>query len=134
MQDPWSDSAVYCVGTGGGSGAYVVGGYSNHGMIAIFDIRSPTNGYTVYAPSSSLSPPRPRNGLTQVSSIHVEGSRIFATTPHLPFVLDFGPDVTRNTYPFVKEKSNRMTYDGRSFSYTMGYNHPTGHPEPIQLI
>ncbi|EUC63386.1 F-box protein [Rhizoctonia solani AG-3 Rhs1AP] len=134
MQDPWSDSAVYSVGAGGGSGAHVVAGYSNHGMIAIFDIRSPTNGYTVYAPFSSLSPPRPRNGLTQVSSLHVEGARIFATTPHLPFVLDFGPDVTQNTYPFVKEKSDRMTPDGRSFYYTMGYNHPSGYPEPIELI
>ncbi|CAE6458570.1 unnamed protein product [Rhizoctonia solani] len=134
MQDPWSDSAVYCVGAGGGSGMHVVAGYSNHGMIAIFDIRSPASGYTVYAPFSSLSPPRPRNGLTQVSSLHVEGARIFGTTPRLPFVLDFGPDVTQTTYPFVKEKPDRMTPDGRSFYYTMGYNHISGHPESVQLI
>ncbi|KAH7337013.1 hypothetical protein B0J17DRAFT_665834 [Rhizoctonia solani] len=134
MQDPWSDSAVYCVGAGGGSGMHVVAGYSNHGMIAIFDIRAPTSGYTAYAPFSSLSPPRPRNGLTQVSSLHVEGARIFGTTPHLPFVLDFGPDVTQNTYPFVKEKPDRMTPDGRSFYYTMGYDHISGHPESVQLI
>ncbi|CAE6495459.1 unnamed protein product [Rhizoctonia solani] len=79
MHDPWSDSAVYCVGAGGGSGAHVVAGYSNHGIVAIFDIRSPTNGYTIYSPSSTRSPPRPRNGLTQVSSLHVEGARIFGS-------------------------------------------------------
>jgi hypothetical protein len=35
MYDPWSDSAVYCVGAGGGSGAHVVAGYSNHGMVGL---------------------------------------------------------------------------------------------------
>ncbi|CAE6391029.1 unnamed protein product [Rhizoctonia solani] len=131
IHDPWSDSAVYCVGAGGGSGAHVVAGYSNHGIVAIFDVRSPTNGYTIYSPVSSLSPPRPRNGLTQVSSLHVEGARIFGTTPHLPFVVDFGPDVTRNTYPPVKEAPDRMSRDGRSFCYA-DYTHASGYPELVE--
>lgn len=125
LRDPWSDSGVYCVGAGGGSAAHVVAGYSKHGMLAIFDIRSPSTAYTTYAPASSLGPPRPHNGFTQLSSLHVEGSRIFGTTPHRPFVFDFGPDTTQDTYPYVKEVARRLTPDGRGFE-TQSYDHLMG--------
>ncbi|KAF8606788.1 hypothetical protein BDV93DRAFT_520412 [Ceratobasidium sp. AG-I] len=125
LRDPWSDSGVYCVGGGGGSGTHVVAGYSKHGMLAIFDIRSPSTAYTTYAPSSSLGPARPLNGFTQVSALHVEGSRIFGTTPHRAFVFDFGPDVTRDTYPFVNERRERMTDGGRGFM-AQSYDHLVG--------
>ncbi|QRW06660.1 hypothetical protein RhiLY_05659 [Ceratobasidium sp. AG-Ba] len=126
MRDPWTESGVYCVGAGG-SGVHVVAGYSKHGMLAIFDIRSPSMGYTIYAPSPSLGPPRPHNGFTQVSSLHVEASRIFGTTPHRPFVFDFGPDIARDTYPFVKEIPHRTTHDGLGFM-TQSYGHLVGLP------
>ncbi|KAG8700584.1 hypothetical protein FRC08_004617 [Ceratobasidium sp. 394] len=127
LRDPWSDSGVYCVGARGGSAAHVVAGYSKHGMLAIFDIRSPSTAYTTYAPSPSLGPPRPHNGFTQVSALHVEASRIFGTTPHRPFVLDFGPDITQDSYPFVKERPHRMTADGLGFT-TQSYDHLIGLP------
>ncbi|KAG8749720.1 hypothetical protein FRC12_013264 [Ceratobasidium sp. 428] len=127
LRDPWSDSGVYCVGAGGGSATQVIAGYSKHGMLAIFDIRSPSTAYTTYAPSPSLGPPRPHNGFTQVSALHVEASRIFGTTPHRPFVLDFGPDITESSYPFVKERPRRMTANGLGFS-TQSYDHLLGLP------
>lgn len=35
LGDPWSDSGVYSVGTGGGSGTHIVAGYSKHGMASL---------------------------------------------------------------------------------------------------
>ncbi|KAG8214579.1 hypothetical protein J3R82DRAFT_9642 [Butyriboletus roseoflavus] len=90
LQDPWSPEPIYAVSCGGGNASFVTAGTARHSVVAFWDVRQPSQGWSVYAPGSDSSP---------VYSIVLESSRLFGATQSRPFVYDFGPGVTRDTYP-----------------------------------
>ncbi|KAH0832043.1 hypothetical protein J3R83DRAFT_12950 [Lanmaoa asiatica] len=90
LQDPWSPEPIYAVSCGGGSSSFVAAGTARHSVVAFWDVRQPSRGWSVYAPGNDSSP---------VYSIVLESSRLFGATQSRPFVYDFGPGVTRDTYP-----------------------------------
>ncbi|KIJ64546.1 hypothetical protein HYDPIDRAFT_90416 [Hydnomerulius pinastri MD-312] len=90
LQDPWSPEPIYSVSSGGGSSSFVAAGTARHSVIAFWDVRHPQRGWSVHAPGNDSSP---------VYSVVLESSRVFGATQSRPFVYDFGPGVTRDTYP-----------------------------------
>ncbi|KIJ17755.1 hypothetical protein PAXINDRAFT_130105 [Paxillus involutus ATCC 200175] len=106
LQDPWSPEPIYSVSCGGGSASFVAAGTARHSVVAFWDVRQPARGWSVHAPGNDSSP---------VYSIVLESSRLFGATQSRPFVYDFGPGVTRDTYPFiaVSGASRRGSMDDR---------------------
>lgn len=92
LYDTWSFEPIYAVSCGGGSSSHVAAGSARHSVVAFWDVRSPSQGWSVHAPGNDSSP---------VYSIHLESSRLFGATQSRPFVYDFGPGVTHDTYPRV---------------------------------
>jgi len=92
LRDPWSDEPIYSVSCGGGSSSFVAAGTARHSVVAFWDVRRPTEGWSVHAPGNDSSP---------VYSLILESSRLFGVTQSRPFVFDFGPGVTEETYPFI---------------------------------
>ncbi|KAF8555706.1 hypothetical protein OG21DRAFT_1410478 [Imleria badia] len=90
LQDPWSPEPIYAVSCGGGNASFVTAGTARHSVVAVWDVRQPSQGWSVHAPGNDSSP---------VYSIVLESSRLFGATQSRPFVYDFGPGVTRDTYP-----------------------------------
>ncbi|KAI0300359.1 hypothetical protein BC826DRAFT_886024, partial [Russula brevipes] len=88
--DPWSFEPIYAIACGGGGGAHIAAGSARHAVVAFWDVRAATRGWSVHAPGNDISP---------VYSIILESSRLFGATQSRPFVYDFGPDVSRETYP-----------------------------------
>lgn len=112
LADRWSYEPIYSVSCGGGSASYVAAGTARHSVVSFWDVRSPKNGWSVHAPGNDPSP---------VYSVVLESSRFFGVTQSRPFVYDFGPGVTMDTYPPIppirgidnlkqKKGSNRATY------------------------
>ncbi|KAK7681579.1 hypothetical protein QCA50_015312 [Cerrena zonata] len=93
LADPWSFEPIYSISSGGGSGSYVVAGSARHSVVAFFDVRAPTKGWSVHAPGNDSSP---------VYSVIVDGPRVFGATQSRGFVFDFGPGVQEDTYPPVE--------------------------------
>ncbi|OAX37081.1 hypothetical protein K503DRAFT_850585 [Rhizopogon vinicolor AM-OR11-026] len=92
LRDPWSDEPIYSVSCGGGSSSFVAAGTARHSVVAFWDVRRPTEGWSAHAPGNDSSP---------VYSLICESSRVFGVTQSRPFVFDFGPGVTKETYPFL---------------------------------
>ncbi|KAG6335563.1 hypothetical protein ID866_3526 [Astraeus odoratus] len=120
LQDPWSPESVYCVSCGGGSASFVAAGTARYSVVAFWDVRQPTKGWSVHAPGNDSSP---------VYSVILESSRLFGATQSRSFVYDFGPGVTRDTYPSVPTSPNRiidrhlrLNHDGVDY-YVLKYNH-----------
>ena len=90
LYDSWSFEPIYAVSCGGGSSSHIAAGSARHSVVAFWDVRSPSHGWSVHAPGNDSSP---------VYSIHLESSRLFGATQSRPFVYDFGPGVTHDTYP-----------------------------------
>lgn len=90
LQDVWSFEPIYAVSCGGGSSSHIAAGSARHSVVAFWDVRSPKKGWSVHAPGNDSSP---------VYSVHLESSRLFGATQSRPFVYDFGPGVTHDTYP-----------------------------------
>lgn len=82
FHDRFTDSAVYSLGMGGGSGSHIVAGMASHGILEIFDARNPKRSWGLYSPGKTSA---------SVYQLHVEGSRIWGLTDRL-FVVDMGPD------------------------------------------
>jgi hypothetical protein len=78
--DPMLVEPIYSVSCGGGSASHVAAGSARHGVISFWDLRFPSNGWSVYAPGNDPSP---------VYSVILESSRIFGVTQSRPFVYDF---------------------------------------------
>lgn len=119
LADRWSYEPIYSVSCGGGSASHVAAGTARHSIISFWDVRSPKNGWSVHAPGNDPSP---------VYSVILESSRCFGVTQSRPFVYDFGPGVSMDTYPPIprvkgidnlkhKKGTNRATY------YAMQYEH-----------
>ncbi|KAF8627481.1 hypothetical protein AX17_006293 [Amanita inopinata Kibby_2008] len=90
LSDPWSYESIYSVSCGGGFSTYIAAGSARHSVVSFWDVRSPKTGWSVHAPGNDPSP---------VYSVILESSRLFGATQSRPFVYDFGPGVTFNTYP-----------------------------------
>ncbi|KAI9510605.1 hypothetical protein F5148DRAFT_1298353 [Russula earlei] len=79
-----------------------------------------TRGWSVHAPGNDISP---------VYSIILESSRLFGATQSRPFVYDFGPAVSPETYPSlpISRGSDGLSYKkGRDHVgfYVTKYDHP----------
>ncbi|KAF9242517.1 hypothetical protein BU15DRAFT_72635 [Melanogaster broomeanus] len=92
LRDPWSPEPIYSVSCGGGSASFIAAGTARHSVVSFWDVRQPTRGWSVHAPGNDSSP---------VYSIVLESSRLFGATQSRPFVYDFGPGVTNDTYPSI---------------------------------
>ena len=88
LSDPWrSWDAIYSLSargvpspSGNHSHHYITAGSAQHSVVAIWDVRSPREGWSVYAPGGDRSP---------VYALVTEGSRIWGTTQSRAFMLDF---------------------------------------------
>ncbi|KAJ7442669.1 hypothetical protein FB451DRAFT_1297204 [Mycena latifolia] len=117
LVNSWSIEPIYSVSCGGGAGSHVAAGSARHSLLSLWDVRSPTGGFSVHAPMNDPSP---------VYGVILESSRLFGVTQSRPFVLDFGPGVTRNTYPdlsFIPRHPNQKDADDFGF-YVTKYQHP----------
>ena len=93
LSDPWrSFDAIYSLSARGvpsSSGThshhYITAGSAQHSVVAIWDVRSPCAGWSVYAPGGDRSP---------VYGLLTEGSRIWGTTQSRAFMLDFAEGST----------------------------------------
>jgi hypothetical protein len=103
LSDPWrSFDAIYSLSARGvpssSSGThshhYITAGSAQHSVVAIWDVRSPRAGWSVYAPGGDRSP---------VYGLLTEGSRIWGTTQSRAFMLDFagGSAPWRGRWPRV---------------------------------
>lgn len=86
LVDRWSYEPIYSVASGGGSAAHVAAGTARHSVVSFWDIRQPTQGWSVHAPGNDSSP---------VYSIVMESSRFFGVTQSRPFVYDFVSRLSR---------------------------------------
>lgn len=88
LSDPWrSFDAIYSLSargvpssSGNHSHHYITAGSAQHSVVAIWDVRSPPVGWSVYAPGGDRSP---------VYALVTEGSRVWGTTQSRAFMLDF---------------------------------------------
>ena len=114
LRDPWSDEPIYSVSCGGGSSSFVAAGTARHSVVAFWDVRRPTEGWSVHAPGNDSSP---------VYSLILESSRLFGVTQSRPFVFDFGPGVTKRTYPSLPHRDSlQLNEDGIGYRVAE-YNH-----------
>jgi len=79
---------------GGGAGCYVAASSLMDSLISFWDVRSPTKVWSVHAPVTKDPSP--------VYALGMESSRLFGATLSRPFIHDFGPGLTTNTYPAVE--------------------------------
>jgi WD40 repeat protein len=107
--DPWSFEPVYAVACGGGGGAHIAAGSARHSVVAFWDVRVASRGWSVHAPGNDVSP---------VYSIILESSRLFGATQSRPFVYDFGPDIRPETYPSLPR-----THGNDGLKYKKGLDH-----------
>lgn len=91
--DPWLFEPNYSVSCGGGASSHIAAGTARHSVVALWDVRNTSAGWSVHAPGNDSSP---------VYSVILESSRLFGATQSRPFVLDFGPDVREDAYPTLK--------------------------------
>lgn len=81
LRDPWAHDAIFSVSS---SGPLVGAGTARHGLVPLFDLRSPQTrltGWSVYAPGRAESSP--------VYGLQMEESRVFGLTRTRAFALDF---------------------------------------------
>jgi hypothetical protein len=114
--DPWSFEPIYTVACGGGGGAHIAAGSARHSVVAFWDVRATTPGWSVHAPGNDVSP---------VYSIILESSRLFGATQSRPFVYDFGPAVRPETYPSLPSTRGNDDKGRDSIGfYVTKYDHP----------
>ena len=115
FRDPWSYEPIYTVACGGGGASHIAAGSARHSVVAFWDARSPNEGWSVHAPGNDPSP---------VYAMALEGSRLFGATQSRPFVYDFGPGVTEDTYPPINRRDELVkTKDGGPGFYVTKYYH-----------
>ncbi|KAF9067137.1 hypothetical protein BDP27DRAFT_1267753 [Rhodocollybia butyracea] len=117
LSDPWSLESVYSVSSGGGACSHLAAGSARHSVVSFWDIRYPKSGWSVYAPGNDHSP---------VYSVLLESSRVFGVTDSRPFVYDFGPHVTQDTYPHVAPSPGLKPRRSNSGYYVTRYSHGRG--------
>lgn len=80
--------------SGGGAGCHVAASSLTDRLISFWDVRSPRDVWSVNAPVTKDP--------STVYTLAMESSRLFGATQRRPFVYDFGPGLTTNTYPAVE--------------------------------
>ncbi|GJE88280.1 F-box protein [Phanerochaete sordida] len=90
--DPWTPEPIYSLSCGGGSASHIAAGSARHSVLAFWDVRAHTRGWSVHAPGNDSSP---------VYSVVMDGARVFGANESRAFVFDFGPGVNEATYPPV---------------------------------
>ncbi|KZT18441.1 hypothetical protein NEOLEDRAFT_1125403 [Neolentinus lepideus HHB14362 ss-1] len=121
--DPWSFEPIYTLDCGGGSSSHIAAGSARHSVVAFWDVRAVSRGWSVHAPGNDSSP---------VYSLILEGSRLFGANQSRSFIYDFGPGVTQTTYPHLPPDRNerdglqhRKDWDGVGY-YVTKYPHSRG--------
>ncbi|KAL0069853.1 hypothetical protein AAF712_003123 [Marasmius tenuissimus] len=114
LSDPWCYDPIYSISCGGGASSHIAAGSARHSVVSFWDIRSPRSGWSVYAPGNDRSP---------VYSVVLESSRMFGVTERRPFVYDFGPGVTPNTYPDIPSEGLRQRKSNPVSFYVTKYSH-----------
>ena len=85
-----------CHGGGGGLAHqhhYLTAGSSFHSVVCLWDVRQPSESWSLFAPGGDRSP---------VHSLKTEGSRIWGVTERRAFVVDFAPDAASTRFPDVE--------------------------------
>ncbi len=120
LSDPWrSFDAIYSLSARGvpsSSGThshhYITAGSAQHSVVAIWDVRSPRAGWSVYAPGGDRSP---------VYGLVTEGSRIWGTTQSRAFMLDFawGSTPRGGRWPRVEgvARNNNGSFAAATYSH-----------------
>ncbi|KAJ7134753.1 hypothetical protein C8R44DRAFT_663481 [Mycena epipterygia] len=121
LVNPWSIEPIYSVSCGGGSGSHVAAGSARHSLVSLWDVRSPAGGFSVHAPLNDASP---------VYAVILESSRLYGVTQSRPFVLDFGPGITKDTYPDLGSSTRGFMHLGQKGAdgfgyYVTKYSHPS---------
>jgi hypothetical protein len=112
LYDPWCPEPIYSVSCGGGSSSVIAAGTARHSLVSFWDVRTPNVGWSVHAPGNDASP---------VYTVILESSRLFGATQSRPFVYDFGPGVTRNTFPRFQPTAG---FDSQAIGcYVTKYHH-----------
>ncbi|KAK7056913.1 hypothetical protein VNI00_002631 [Paramarasmius palmivorus] len=115
LSDPWSDDPIYSVSCGGGTSSHIAAGSARHSVVSFWDVRYATqSGWSVYAPGNDRSP---------VYTVILESSRLFGATESRPFVYDFGPGVTVDTYPRISTEGLRQRKSNPASFYVTKYSH-----------
>ncbi|KAL0580665.1 hypothetical protein V5O48_001395 [Marasmius crinis-equi] len=114
LSDPWCYDPIYSISCGGGASSHIAAGSARHSVVSFWDIRSPRSGWSVYAPGNDRSP---------VYSAILESSRLFGVTERRPFVYDFGPGVTADTYPHIPPEGLRQRKSNPVSFYVTKYSH-----------
>jgi len=73
---------------------YLTAGSALHSVVCLWDVRRPSQSWSVYAPGGDRSP---------VYSLKAEGSRLWGVTQWRAFVVDFAPDAPRTSFPLVHD-------------------------------
>ncbi|EPQ54462.1 hypothetical protein GLOTRDRAFT_121612 [Gloeophyllum trabeum ATCC 11539] len=121
IYDPWSFEPIYTLDCGGGASAHIAAGSARHSVVAFWDVRSPSSGWSVHAPGNDSSP---------VYSLILESSRLFGANQSRSFIYDFVPGVTPSTYPRLPVDRNdglqhKKDWDGVGY-YVTKYPHSRG--------
>lgn len=82
------------VASGGGAGCYVAASALMDSSTSFWDVRSPRDAWSVHAPVTTDPSP--------VYTLGMESSRLFGATGRRPFIYDFGPGLTPDTYPTIE--------------------------------
>lgn len=101
--DPWLYEPNYSVSCGGGASSFIAAGTARHSVVALWDVRNPSGGWSVHAPGNDSSP---------VYSVILESSRLFGATQSRPFILDLGPDIGEGTYPSLNFNHREEVAEG----------------------
>ncbi|KAJ3715459.1 hypothetical protein C8R42DRAFT_612906 [Lentinula raphanica] len=117
FKDPWSIEPIYSVSSGGGACSHLAAGSARHSVVSFWDIRYPKLGWSVYAPGNDRSP---------VYSVLLESSRVFGATDSRPFVYDFGPHVSHDTYPQLSHSAGLKLRKSVPGYYVTRYTHVQG--------
>ncbi|KLO15946.1 hypothetical protein SCHPADRAFT_236174 [Schizopora paradoxa] len=93
MYDPVS-RGIGTVASGGGEGCYIAASSLMNNSISFWDVRCPREVLNTHAPVTTDQPP--------VYALEMESTRLFGATGRRPFIYDFGPGVTSETYPAIE--------------------------------
>ncbi|KXN88263.1 hypothetical protein AN958_07722 [Leucoagaricus sp. SymC.cos] len=108
LHNPRSHGQIYSVSCGGGYSSYITAGTDNS-ILSFWDVRSRQSGWSVHAPGNDPSP---------IHSVVLESSRCFGATESRPFVYDFGPGVTIDTYPpITPSPGDKLKLQGNGIDY-----------------
>ncbi|KAH7099613.1 hypothetical protein BKA62DRAFT_709521, partial [Auriculariales sp. MPI-PUGE-AT-0066] len=88
LRDQWASEGLFSVSA---AGHRVALGTLRHGLVALFDIRAPGAGWSVYAPGRAENSP--------VYGLALEESRLIGITRTRAFAFDFGPGADAETFP-----------------------------------